>query len=67
MEYHITVKHITLLEIHKYPQLSNNRPNPWVRLALGHEEKTPIAKCIDLAQPARTAQADLGRYILQMH
>ena len=32
-----------------------------------HAEKTKIAKSFGPCQPAQTAQADMGRYISQMH
>ena len=36
-------------------------------MALSNGENLSIAKCIEPGQPARTAQADQGQYILQMH
>ena len=36
-------------------------------MALFHEENLKIAKSFGPCQPARTAQADTGRYFSQMH
>ena len=39
----------------------------WDRTILNNHENTPITKSIDPGQPARTSQADLSRYFLQIH
>ena len=36
-------------------------------MALSQTENSKISKSFGPCQPARTAQADIGRYVLQMH